>query len=162
MLIDMTSKEFKNSLFNHTAKANGFEKAFGGWFFESTDCITVLDLQKSNFGDYYELNIKIYIQGAFGNHYAKNKDLVRKDTGDIFLRSPDEFRNVLDFDNLMSYEKRKAELEKLFDIFITPITTKTLTKSGIIELAEQGIIDLLPAVENELIKLGLVSINYRQ
>ena len=51
----MESKEFKK-VFEKVAKANNFEKAFGGWFKESTECIVVLCLQKSNFGDYYELN----------------------------------------------------------------------------------------------------------
>ena len=33
---------------------------------------------KSNFGDYYELNIKIFIQGMFGNMCTRSKDLVKK------------------------------------------------------------------------------------
>lgn len=65
----MDSKEFK-SIFDEVAKRSSFEKAFGGWFRESSECIAVLDLQKSNFGDYYELNIKIFIQGVFGNTYV--------------------------------------------------------------------------------------------
>lgn len=40
----MDSKEFKN-LFDTIATGNGFEKAFGGWFTDSTECIIALDLQ---------------------------------------------------------------------------------------------------------------------
>ncbi|WP_371414658.1 DUF4304 domain-containing protein [Flavobacterium sp. 140616W15] len=47
MLIN-DSKEFKD-LFD--SKANGFSKAFGGWYKQSTECISILELQKSNFGD---------------------------------------------------------------------------------------------------------------
>ena len=93
----MESKEFKN-VFEKVAKANNFEKAFGGWFKESTECIVVLCLQKSNFGDYYELNIKIFIQGMFGNKYTRSKDLVKKNVGDVFTRQPSDYSNVLDFD----------------------------------------------------------------
>ena len=74
----MESKEFKN-VFEKVAKANNFEKAFGGWFKESTECIVVLCLQKSNFGDYYELNIKIFIQGMFGNKYRSEERRVGKE-----------------------------------------------------------------------------------
>jgi hypothetical protein len=49
----MDSKEFK-IVFGEIVKVNSFEKAFGGWFKESPKCIIVLDLQKSNYGDYYE------------------------------------------------------------------------------------------------------------
>jgi len=145
----MDSKEFKN-VFGDVAKANGFSKAFGGWFKESIECITVLDLQKSNFGDYYELNIKIYIQGMFGNKYQKSKELVKKDTGDVFRRQPNEFNDVLDFDTSMDDENRKERLEILFSEFIVPFTDKALSQLGIKELAEKEEVFLLPAVKERL------------
>lgn len=80
----MNSKKYKK-VFNTVAQENGFEKSFGGWFKESQECILVLDLQKSNFGDYYEMNAKVFIQRVFGNLYVRNKDLVKK-TLAIFLQ----------------------------------------------------------------------------
>lgn len=145
----MDSKEFK-TVFGDVAKANGFSKAFGGWLKESIECITVLDLQKSNFGDYYELNIKIYIQGMFGNKYQKSKELVKKDTGDVFRRQPNEFNDVLDFDTSMDDENRKERLEILFSEFMVPFTDKALSQLGIKELAEKGEVFLLPAVKERL------------
>jgi hypothetical protein len=145
----MDSKEFKK-VFGEVAKSNGFESAFGGWFKESAESIIVLDLQKSNYGDYYEMNIKIYVQGMFGNSYTRNKDLVKKDTGDIFRRQPPEYKDVLDFDTPLDDEKRKERLAKLFSEFIAPFTNRALSKLGIKELAETGEITLLPAVKKEL------------
>jgi len=147
----MDSKEFKN-VFNVIAKSDGFEKAFGGWFKESAECIAVLDLQKSNFGDYYELNVKIFVQGMFGNMYHKSKDLVKKDTGDVFTRQPKDYKDVLDFDIPMNDENRKKKLEILFSEFIIPFTDKALSRLGLKELTEQGKIFLLPAVKDELYK----------
>lgn len=147
----MNSKEFK-TVFGEVANINGFEKAFGGWFKESAECIIVLDLQKSNFGDYYELNIKIYVQGAFGSHYIISKDIVKKDTGEIFQRQPPEYKNVFDFDQSMDDKNRIEILENLFSKFIVPFTNKALTKSGILELAQSGVLSLLPAVKKELEK----------
>ncbi len=145
----MDSKEFKK-VFGDVAKLNGFESAFGGWFRDSTESIVVLDLQKSNFGDYYEMNIKIYVQGLFGNSYTRNKDLVKKDTGDIFRRQPPEYKSVFDFDEPMDDVRRKESIGKLFSDFILPFTDKALSKPGIRELAEKGEIFLLPAVKIEL------------
>ncbi|MGG5578835.1 DUF4304 domain-containing protein [Myroides sp. C15-4] len=145
----MNSKEFKKT-FSKTAQDHGFEDVFGAWFKVSTESIVVLELQKSNFGDYYEMNIKVYIQGIFGTSYSKSKELVR-DTGDIFIRQPAEYKSVFDFDELMEDEKRKGKLEQLFSEFIIPFTGKALSKSGIKELAEKGEITLLPAVKDELI-----------
>src|SRR5256885_6384060 len=90
----MNSKEFIK-VFDEVAKANGFEKSFGGWFLESPESIVVLDLQRSDYSDCYMLNIKIYVQGIFDNSYTKNKNLVKKDIGHIFRRQPAEFKEVL-------------------------------------------------------------------
>ncbi|WPU92463.1 DUF4304 domain-containing protein [Mucilaginibacter sabulilitoris] len=145
----MNSKEFKIA-FDNIANEYSFEKAFHGWFKESRDCIAVLDLQKSNFGVYYELNIKIFIQGMFGNSYSKNKDLVKKEIGDIFLRQPNDFRDVLDLEVPMEDKLRKEKLGQLFNEFIMPLVEKALTIHGIKELANKGQIFLLPAVKQRL------------
>ena len=145
----MNSKEFKN-VFGEVAKTIRFESAFGGWFKESSESIIVLDLQKSHFGDYYEMNIKVYIQGMFGNHYTRNKDLVKKNIGNVFRRQPSEYNDVLDFDTYMDDETRKNRLEKLFVEFIVPFTDKALSKSGLNTLSENGEIIFLPAVRKEL------------
>lgn len=50
----MENKEFKK-MFNEVAKSYGFESSFGGWFKDSAEGIVVLDLQKSNFGNYFEM-----------------------------------------------------------------------------------------------------------
>lgn len=146
----MDNKEFKK-LFGKIAKFHGFEMAFGGWFKDSAESILVLDLQKSNFGDYYEMNIKIYIQGMFGNNYSKNKYLVKKDIGDIFTRQPPEYKSVFDFDEPMDNEERKEKLEQLFSKFIVPFANMALSKSGIKELADKGAITLLPAIKEGLV-----------
>ncbi len=145
----MDSMEFK-IFFDTTAKSKGFEKAYGGWFKESSECIVILYLQKSNFGDYYELNIKVFIQGMFGKKYTKNKDLVKKEIGNIFTRQPNQFRDVFDFDIAIEDSIRKQRLEILFNEFIVPYTDKTLTKNGIKECAKRGELSLLPAVKLEL------------
>lgn len=146
----MDSKEFKK-LFDTIARTNSFEKVFSGWFKESSECIVVLNLQKSNYGDYYDLNIKVFVQGMFGNKYVKSKDLVKKHIGDIFMRQPNKYKDVLNFDTPMDDEKRKEKLEQLFNEFIVPFTDNTLSKSGIKELADKGEIYILPAVKEELI-----------
>ncbi|GHT80140.1 hypothetical protein AGMMS50262_24210 [Bacteroidia bacterium] len=148
----MNSKEFKN-YFNDVAKLHGFEKAFGAWFKISPECILVLELQKSNYGDYYEMNVKIFIQGAFGYQYVKNKFLAKRDMGDIFTRQPKEFGDVLDFDIDMDDDLRIIKLENLFNEFIVPFAEKALSISGIRELQKEGIIFIMPAVEDEIRKL---------
>lgn len=145
----MDSKEFKN-VFGEIAKANEFKKAFSGWYKESPECIAILELQKSNFGDYYQLNIKIFIQGVFAKSYVPSKDLIKGSMGHINSSETNDYKNVFDFDEPMDDTIRKERLEKLFKEHIVPFTNKTLFKSGIRELAEKGEIILLPAIKEEL------------
>ena len=56
----MESNDFKK-IFGEVAKGNGFERAHEGWFKEFSDIIQVLDLQRSNYGPYFYLNIKVFI-----------------------------------------------------------------------------------------------------
>jgi len=144
----MDNKEFKE-LFNEMAKRYHFEKAFGGWFAESNECIIALDLQKSNFRDSYYLNIKIYVQGLFGNSYKKSKDLVKRDVGNIFRRSPKEYEDVFDLEIESDDERRQERLENLFTEFINPFVDQALSKVGIKKLEEQGVVFLLPAVKEQ-------------
>jgi len=146
----MNSKEFKVR-FSESSRANGFDKAFGGWFKESSECIVVLDLQKSNFSDRYDLNIKIFVQGMFGNQYKQNKDLVKREIGNVFIREPKEYEDVFDFNLPFEDSKRIERLNDFFTEFLIPFTRLALSKSGIMSLAEKGKISLSPAVREELI-----------
>jgi hypothetical protein len=145
----METTDFKK-MFGEVAKENGFERACEGWFKEFPEVIQVLDLQKSNYGSYYYLNIKLFVQGAFGNEYVKSKKLVKVDGGDIFLRQPDNYSNLLDLDAPFEDSDRKEGLRKMFNEFIVPFSNKTSTKEDIRELHKKGELFILPAVKEEL------------
>lgn len=145
----MESSELKK-MFDEIAKENGFEKAYEGWFKEFPQVIQVLDLQKSNYGNLYYLNIKLFIQGAFGSKYIKSKQLVKSDTGDIFLRQPNNYSDLLNLDAPLDDAKRKEGLKKMFEDFIAPFSEKANTKEGIKELHRKDNLFILPAVKEEL------------
>lgn len=83
----METDDFKK-IFGEIAKKNGFERAYEGWFKESPEVILVLDLQKSNFGNNYYLNVKLFVQGTFGNTYSKSKKLIKTDGAIFSFDSP--------------------------------------------------------------------------
>lgn len=147
----MTSKEFK-LLFDKIAKLNSFKKAYGGWYKETTECLLILELQKSNFGDYFQLLIKGFIQGAFGRLYIPNKDLIKSSIGHVNSNETKEYKDVLDFDEPMKDSIREERLKYLFQNHIVPFTNKVLSRQGIIELVGTGEVFLLPAVKEELYK----------
>ena len=150
----MENKEFKK-LFDEMTEKYGFESAFSGWFKESDECIVVLDLQKSSFSNSFYLNIKVYVHGLFGKIYHKSKDLVKKEIGNVFTRTPNEYNNILDLENEMESILRVGKMELLFKEFIVPFADKMLTRVGVKELAQTDEDFLLPAVKKDLDRLML-------
>ena len=150
-LLIMETKEFK-TMFGKIAKSNGFKFLYGGWYKESSDCIVVLELQRSNYSILYYLNIKIYIRGAFGEAYTVNKYIIKNDTGHIFRRQPKEYDATFDLETNLDENTRKAMLEKLFETYVVPLTDKALSLEGIEELANAGEIQIEPVVKEELDK----------
>jgi len=145
----MNSKEFK-SLFGNVAKENDFLQAFGGWYKESSECIAILELQKSMYGDYYMLNIKIFIQGAFDRSYSPTKELIKSPMGSIGKQLMDD---AFSLDKPMSDEIRTERLKELFSNTIIPYVSKLMTKANIIDLESKGEVMLLSSVKKELEKL---------
>lgn len=148
----MNSKEYKVQ-FSNIACQKGFKKAFGGWFIENQECIMVLDLQKSNYGNYFEVNIKIYIQGIFNTQYFIGKHLIKNDTGDIFIRQPQEYSDVFNFEeNKLSDYERIVKTNLFFDKFLSPFIAKAMTVQGLKELEIEGLF-ILPSIKIEMEKI---------
>jgi len=126
----MDGKTFKKT-FSDVACQNGFEHAFGGWFKESNECIVALMLQRSNYGNYFDLNIKVFIQGSFGAHYSKSKELLNGGSEIIFKRQPKEYNHIFNLELPIEDGERKEELEKFFRDFVDEFSENSLTKNGI-------------------------------
>ena len=150
----MENKQFKKT-FGEVAKNHGFESAFGGWFKESAECIVALELMKSNFGNYYQLNVKIFIQGIFGRKYTKNKDLIKREVGNISRGEPKEYEIFFDLDRPMEDTNRQKGIETLFHDFLVPFAQSVASRDGVKELERIGKIHIPLAVKEEL---GLIKI----
>jgi hypothetical protein len=96
----MDNKSFK-TLFGEVATTHGFVAAHGGWYRELPAALFVLDLQKSNFGAYYELNLKLFLSSAVQRETATLKVLIKNMSGDIFRRQPNEYRVAFDLESNM-------------------------------------------------------------
>lgn len=147
----MTHKEFK-AMFGEIATASGLKHAFGGWIKEMSECLAVLELQKSNFGEYFELNIKLFIVGLFGKTPVLGKPLVTKESGNIFRRPPSQYKDIFNLGVTMPDEDRRKRLQIFFEEFMIPFLEKASTRGGILGLEKNGEIFVLPAVKMEFVK----------
>ena len=145
----MENQKFK-TIFNNISTNYGFEKKYGSWLKKSEECLIVLELQKSNYGNYYQLNIKVFIQGLFEKSHKLSKDLVKTATPAVLGGELSSHRDIFDLDKKIDDKERVRKLEKAFEEYIIPCTKNMLTKKGIIELYKSKEVFLLPAVKKEL------------
>ena len=109
-----------------------------------------IGIQKSKFGDYWLLNIKIFVKGIFDRSYSPSKDLIKSSLGHVNSNETEAFQSVFDFDEVMDDDVRIARLERLFKEHIVPFTTRASTRKGIIEMYKEKLFTLLPAVKEQI------------
>jgi len=151
----MDNKEFKK-FFSEMGKIYGFKPAYGIFYIESTECLFVLELQKSNFSNLYYLNMKIFIQGYFGRTYSKDKETLKKHYGSVYTRLPDIYLYIFDLESDIPDTKRVEKMDNLFKEFIVPFSKKALFLRGIKELINENKLDLIPTELEELERLMLI------
>jgi hypothetical protein len=146
----MDTKEFKN-LFGNIAKSHGFKSAHGGWHREVSAALLVLNLQKSNFGNYFEMNLKLFLGETAVVDSAELKERVKSMSGDIFRRQPEEYSDAFNLDSSMSLADRRAAIEKMFrDLIDHIVSAGTAGSAGILRLRDEGVLFVLPSVEARL------------
>jgi hypothetical protein len=145
----MEASEFK-VLLGDVAKAHGFTAAHGGWYRETPAALFVLNLQKSNFGNYFELNLKLFLGHELPSSSAEFKKLVKSLSGDIFRRQPEEYREAFDLDAVVSAAGRKDLLDRMFTELVDRMVSASASPAGILRLRDEGVVYLLPTAEARL------------
>ena len=140
--------------FAEITKSIGLETKFGGFVKETEEVIIVLSFQKSNYSSQVYLNIKLYIQGVFGKNYQLSREMVVNDVGDVFRRAPKDYDQIFDLGSDLSDNERIEQLKAFVDEFLSGFIQQASTVKGIMLLAEQGELYLLPAVKSELEKIS--------
>ena len=140
--------------FAEITKSIGLETKFGGFVKETEEVIIVLSFQKSNYSSQVYLNIKLYIQGVFGKNYQLSREMVVNDVGDVFRRAPKDYDQIFDLGSGLSDNERIEQLKAFVDEFLSGFIQQASTVKGIMLLAEQGELYLLPAVKSALKKIS--------
>jgi hypothetical protein len=140
-------------VFGEIALEHGFSRAGRGWLRETPVALLFLDLQRSNFGRYADLNIKLFLQNE---RVVVSPDVTRmleRKSGDVFLRQPKSYGAAFELDSRLDDFVRKGTIGQLFVGVVSRIVAACATPSGLLELRDEGSLYLLPAAEARLAKL---------
>ena len=145
----MESRAFK-ALIGEIAGAHGFKSAHGAWYQELPIALFTLNLQKSNFGNYFDLNLKLFLRRTIPRGPGEMKRLLKGLTGDIFRSQPPECRRAFDLDEPLGVEERREIIDQMFKDLVDRIARASVAADGILDLRDQGILFLLPGIEARL------------
>ncbi len=118
----------------------GFHRKGDSWFATSEDVVQVVNLQKSQYGQQYYVNVGLWLS-ALG---PPAKPQPKEEQCHIRLRltaiSPDEneLRRLLDLETAISEGTRKSELAALVASQLVPFMGSAKTVSGVRTLLERG------------------------
>lgn len=135
-------------IFEESAASSGFQKIGTSLVVNNQETTIVLDLQKSQYGNSFYLNINIFVNVG-GVPISQEK--IGK-MGDIFRRQPPAWDFLFDLDNLQSADELKKQMILFFGEFVIPFTKEMETKVSILRFAHDnpGEISLSPAVRTTL------------
>lgn len=149
----MGVNRFRN-IFGSMAVKNGWLAVKGGWVHgikETDECIVSIDLQKSSYGKQFYVNIKIYVQGAFGRRFDGDLNL-QNSIPTAFRRLPGDFDDIFDLTSVLNDNERLARMSSVFR-FLEDFAREATSLRGLLKLAENGKILLIVGVPEEIQRL---------
>jgi hypothetical protein len=142
----MDAAELK-SILGGVASNHGFVAAHGGWYRNTRSATMVLSLQRSNFGSYFDLNIKLFIEVWTDKSLSTIRDKIKKGSGDVFIRQPKYCSSAFDLESSLDANKRIELLNKMFEDTIERIAIASEIPDEMFKLRDEGVIHLLPMTE---------------
>lgn len=130
-----------------------FAPTKGGWILRQQpgdQCAIGLCLYPARWGPTIKFMLKIFVDGAFGRQ--KGMALDPKQPGDVFKGDRQQDLEVIDLESSMPDAVRICKLRELIESFIFPFADKARKIDGIVRLADEGEVHLLPAVKKEIEK----------
>ena len=129
------------------------------------ECITAIQLQKSNWSKLFYVNILVYTRGAFGWNVSDLTEAMalweRGRGGGAAIadrRLPSEFNPACDLQSSLSDEERRKQLSDAV-AFLDIFSKRAKSRSGVRLLAEDELLFLTPPALAELDRLDAEAIN---
>ncbi len=119
----------------------GFEKKSGSWYWHGEEVIAVLNLQKSQYGPQYYVNVAFWLRQLGEERYPKeHKCHVRLRLEDVAPGAEDEIGRLLDLEKPSSDEQRIEALLRLLLERLGPVVERAGSVDGLRSLRDEGLL----------------------
>lgn len=136
---NMDKKQLKK-LFGKTLELHGLRRSGTTWYLESEEAVAVVNLQSSNFGEQYFINLASWLK-CFGEEKnpKENKCPIRIRLTSAFPTERGKIESVFDLEHIsLSDVEREKEAETIVSNCLIPFLEKLATLTGIRQLYKEG------------------------
>jgi hypothetical protein len=119
----MSEHDIVQTVFDKFAKSAGFSKKSGTWYLRSPETIFVLNLQKSQYGPEYYVNVALWLR-VLGEEEAHKENKCQIRTRLTQLVQPyveARLTDLLDLQSDIDDTSRRAELIGLLNEYVVPL-----------------------------------------
>lgn len=129
----MTTHNVLRLTFNGFAKAAGFSKKSGVWCRRQHETIAVLELQKSQYGPQYYVNVALWLLELGEAECPKEHAChLRSRLDELFPAHEDQLKIVLNLDNpTLTEVERREKFESILNEQLLPLIDSSSTLEGV-------------------------------
>ncbi len=126
--------------FERTLQSNGFRKQGGTWYFDCPETILVVNLQKSQYGPSYYINLAVFVKALGDDKVPKEHQChLRTRIEDV---AGDDLERALDLDDVSFADcQRESMIETAIGKHAIPFLKSCSTLDGIREQIVEGRLD---------------------
>jgi hypothetical protein len=125
--------------FDEFGRQAGFEKKSGSWYRQSDEVIAAINLQKSQYGPLYYINVGFWLRQLDDERYPKMNQwhvLIRLE--DLLPDAEKRIGELLNLDSPVSDEQRITELVALLDEQLLPVIERGSSMVGLRAMVDDG------------------------
>jgi hypothetical protein len=133
----MDKKLLINS-FNTELKMAGFQKKSTTWYLDEGGIIKVVNLQKSNYGDLYYVNVSIFLKELDNDQFpSENECHIRTRMDNSMVDAPKDYDYLFDLENVkLSVENYQKEIKDCIQQNIIPQLDLIKSREGLLKVAQ--------------------------
>lgn len=142
--------------FDRFGSKAGFEKKSGSWYRRTPEVIAILNLQKSQYGPQYFLNLSFWLRELGDERYPKahQSHVVARVSG-LVPKVESRLKALLDLEYAVSDEVRIFELVAVLSDNVLPIVERAKDVDGLRSLVADGTFDAALVVVEAHSRLGV-------
>lgn len=132
----MSEQRFLVDTIGKLLRPAGFKKKSDSWYLSSEETISVINLQKSDFGKLYFVNIGVLLKCICKEDFPKEyKCHIRFRWTSLIPQDEKKLERLMDFnDEIISDADRLREISRLLEAFILPFFSSAKTLDGLRKL----------------------------